>query len=211
MYVHVKVVVIYQGISEHVYRLALAATDGAWDSGAEVRIRRIGPLTPHDATHERPEPTEFHRETRCMPEVDAEDLAWADVALVGTATAAGAVPHDLAQLVEAAAAMWRSGELAEKVYGAFTPATAVHDPHGPHGGRSVSLLDVFHHWGGIVVPLGLRDAAARQLGHPLGASRLAVRGSPLQIELAAARSQGERATETARALKLGRRLLADVA
>jgi hypothetical protein len=61
------------------------------------------------------------------------------------------------------------------------------------------------------VPLRSSDPISRQIGQPNGAARVAARGSPIAAELAAARSQGRRATETARALKAGRHLLADVA
>ena len=208
MYVSVKVVVIYHGETEPVYRLALSATDGAWDAGGEVRVRRVGRLVPPAGAHERPEWLEVLRDRACIPEASAADLAWADVALFGTAVPNGAVVDRLRQFVDATTPLWRGGQLAEKVYGAFTAGAPA---RGAAGSRLVTVTDLFHQWGGIIVPLDPRDPCARQIGHSPNAARYAARGTPLESELAAARGQGRRATETARALKAGRSLLADVA
>ena len=208
MYVQVKVAVIYHGATEQVYRVALAAADGAWDAGGEVRVRRLGQLVPAEGTRSPLEWREVVGDGECIPEASPADLEWADVALFGTTTPYGVVLDRLTQFIDATVPLWRAGKLAEKVYGAFTSAAAAHG--GPNG-RHVSLTDVFHHWGGIVVPLRSSDPISRQIGQPGGAARGAARGSPIAAELAAARSQGQRATETARALKAGRHLLADVA
>jgi NAD(P)H dehydrogenase (quinone) len=208
MYVHVKVVVIYHSETERVYRLALAATEAAWDAGAEVRVRRVGRLVPPAGVHQRPEWSEILRDMTSIPEARAADLAWADAALFGTAAPNAAVVDRLRQFADATTPLWRTGQLAEKVYGVFTPTAPAH--HGA-GSRLVTLTDLFHQWSGIVVPLELRDAGSRQIGASPGAARQANGGAPSQSELDAARSQGHRATETVRALKAGRRVLADVA
>ena len=168
MYAHVKVAVIYQGESEQVCRLALAAGEGAWDAGAEVRMRRLG------------------RRAERIPQARPADLAWADVALFGTATPYGVTLDALTRFVDAVVPLWRAGRLSRKVYGAFTAAASV---RGGPTHRLASLADVFQHWGGIIVPLG----------------------SPFEAEPAAARRQARRAVETAGALKVGRLFLADVA
>jgi NAD(P)H dehydrogenase (quinone) len=208
MYVHVKVAVIHHCVTEQVYRLALAATDGAWDAGGEVRVRRVGQLVPPEGALSRPESLDIVHDAECIPEASPADLEWADVALFGAATPYGTAVDRLTQFIDAAVPLWRAGKLAEKVYGAFTPAATV---HGGPSGRLISLADVFHHWGGIVVPLRSCDPISRQIGQPDGTARLAARTSPIAAELAAARSQGRRTTETARALKAGRQLLAEVA
>jgi len=208
MYVHVKVVVIYHGEREQVYRLALAATEGAWDAGGEVRVRRIGQLVPPAGAREHPEWSELLHDAAALPEATAADLAWADVALFGTAMPNGAVVDGLRQLVDATAPLWRTGELSEKVYGAFVGMVPT---HVGSGSRLVTLTDVFHQWGGIVVPLGTPDPKSPQAGWSPAAARQATRGALHESALAAAHGQGRRATETARVLKAGRSLLADVA
>lgn len=185
---HVKVAVIYHCETAQVCRLALAAGEGAWDAGAEVRMRRLGrhaTAGPHVAR---------------IPEARPADLAWADVALFGTATPYGVTLDPLTRFIDAAVPLWRAGGLAEKVFGAFTAAASA---HGGPTRRLVSLTDVLHHWGGIIVPLVGRDPADRLEGEPDGAG--------LDAGLAAARRQARRATATAAALKVGQLLLADVA
>jgi hypothetical protein len=61
------------------------------------------------------------------------------------------------------------------------------------------------------VPLCRRDPGAGPLVPPPDAARPAAHAAPREHELVAARGQGRRATETARALKAARRLFADVA
>jgi len=208
MYVHVKVVVIYHGELEQVYRLALAATEGAWDAGGEVRLRRVGQLVPPAGAHEHPEWREILHDSAALPEASMTDLAWADVALFGTAMPNGAVVDGLRQLVDAGTPLWRTGALAEKVYGAFTGLVPA---YAGTGSRLVTLTDVFQQWGGIVVPPGAPEPRSSQVGRSSSAVREDTPGALHDSALAAAHGQGRRATETARVLKAGRRLLADVA
>jgi NAD(P)H dehydrogenase (quinone) len=211
MYVHVKVALFYYGVSEQVYRLAVAATGGAWDAGGEVRVCRIREPVPPETTYARPAWIEILRDFEGVPEASPADLEWADVALFGTATPYNTVADGLSEFIHATVPLWRAGKLAEKVYGAFTSAATV---RCRRDGRLVLLDDVFHHWGGIVVPLRSDEATSPEAGRPGAPSREArrsTRGSPTETELAAARDQGQRATETARALQAGRRVLADVA
>jgi NAD(P)H dehydrogenase (quinone) len=170
MHPHVKVAVFQHGEAAPLRRLARAAADGARDAGGEVRLRS---LSPRGAT-------------------TPADLEWADVALFGTATPYGVVLDRLTRFVDGAVPLWRSGALAGKVYGAFTAAAAA---HGGADRRRVSLTDVFHHWGGIIVPLEGRDTLGRDARTPDEA----------------ARRLGRRATETARALVGEHLLLAHVA
>lgn len=211
MCAHVNVAVIYHGETEQLCRLALAAAEGAWDAGGEVRVRRLGRLgrlAPPEGMPSRPESVGTCPDLERIPLAGLADLAWAEVALFGTATPYGVTLDRLTRFIDAAVPLWRAGRLAEKVYGAFTTAASV---HGGPTRRLVSLTDVFQHWGGIIVPLKGRDPIERPIGEPDDASPLATHGAPFEAELAAARSQGRRATETARALKVGHLLLADVA
>jgi len=190
MYAHVKVAVLYQCDTAQVCRLALAASEGAWDAGAEVRVRRLG------------------RRAERIPQARPADLDWADVALFGTATPYGVTLDALTRYVDAVVPLWRAGRLREKVYGAFTAAASV---RGGPTRRLASLADVFQHWGGIIVPLAGRDPLEQPVGGPDAGRPLATIGSPFELELAAARHQGRRATELAAALQVGQRFLADVA
>lgn len=185
MYVRVKVVVICHGETASAWRLALAATEGAWDAHGEVRLRRLGRHVPAPDARELHEWDEVLRDATCIPEASPADLAWADVALFGTSAPDGLVVERLRRFVDAATPLWRDGGLAGKVFGAYTART---DSHERQGSRLATLGDVFRQWGGLVVPLASRER-----------------------DLAAAATLGRRATETARALKSGRRDFAAVA
>ena len=185
MYVQVKVVVICHGETAPAWRLALAATEGAWDAHGEVRLRRLGRRVPAADTRELREWDEVLRDATCIPEASPGDLAWADVVLLGTSAPDGVVVDRLRRFVDAAAPLWRDGGLAGKVFGAYTVRA---DAHERPGSRLATLRDVLRQWGGLVVPLASHES-----------------------DPAAAAALGRRATETARALKSGRRDVAAVA
>ncbi|HEU4628724.1 MAG TPA: hypothetical protein VFS08_03235 [Gemmatimonadaceae bacterium] len=204
----VKVAVFYQGETELVCRLALAAATGVEDADGEVRLRSLGRPVPSATIYARPEFVRVLRALERTPDASPADLAWADAALFGTATPYGMTLDPLTRFIDATVPLWRVGTLAEKVYGGFTAATAA---HGRPGRRLVSLTDVFHHWGGIIIPLEGRDPIGGQPGERDGISPLAAHRSPVEAELAAARRQGRRATEIVRALKARHVRFADVA
>ena len=172
MYVRVKVVVICHGETAPAWRLALAATEGAWDAHGEGRLRRLGRRVPAADTRELREWDELLRDATCIPEATPADLAWADVVLLGTSAPDGLVVDRLRRFVDAATPLWHDGGLAGKIFGAYTGRA---DPPARSGSRLATLADVFRQWGGLVVPLA---------SHETG--------------LAAAAALGRRATETAR-------------
>ena len=208
MQARVKVAVFAHGETEEVWRLALAAGDGAAGTGADVRVRRLGRLAGDARMCAHPRSIPIGRDAQLAREASPSDLAWADVALFGTATPYGVTLDRLTRFIDATVPLWREGRLAGKVYGAFTAAAAV---HGGPDHRLVSLIDLFHHWGGLIVPLGGRDPLGRQTREPAVAGSVVASASPFGAELAAAQGQGRRATEAARALKVAHLLLADVA
>jgi len=82
MYVRAKIVVIYSGGADlRACRLALAVAEGAWDAGAEVRVRCLRSLAPLEGARFTPQWAEVLGETEGVPEVTIEDLTWADVAI----------------------------------------------------------------------------------------------------------------------------------
>ena len=66
----VRVAVIVDDANGDSYRRACAVAEEAWDAGAEVRVRRAHRLSEIDD----------------VPEVQAEDIAWADVVVRGSDT-----------------------------------------------------------------------------------------------------------------------------
>lgn len=205
MYAKTKVAVICQGVADpRVYCLAMAATGAAWDAGAEVRVRRVGEVTPPAEARSNPAWLEILRDCEYIPEASPDDLEWADVALFGTPTRDGAVVGHLKRFIDATVPLWKDGKVAGKVYGVFTGGAARREGSGT---RLLSLADVFSYWGGIVVTPG---AAAPLPGREL-ARDASADATPTESELAAAREQGHQAAEAAHTLKAAQRTLADVA
>jgi NAD(P)H dehydrogenase (quinone) len=174
MTVGATVSVIYYSVTGGVRALAEAAADGARESGAEVRL-----LAANEAAH--------------------EDLEWANVVLFGTPSYYGTIAAGLKQFIDSTGELWRTGRLADKVYGAFVSSASA------HGGQETTLVTfttIFSHWGGIIVPPGFTAPVPVPIqlesGNPYGASHVAGFGTPPDaVALEAARYQAQRAVQVA--------------
>lgn len=194
----VKVAVIFYSATGTVYRLAQAVAGGACDAGAEVRLRKVRELAPPEAIASNPRWAQTAEEMKDVPEAELADLVWADAVLLGTPTRFGGIAAQLKEFIDTTGPIWQQGKLANKVYGAFTAAGTA---HGGHESTILSVTNIFHHWGGIIVPPGYTAPIQFQVGNPYGVSS---RGEVSSEELEAARYQGRRAVEIARLLKAGR-------
>ncbi|MGY1692970.1 NAD(P)H:quinone oxidoreductase [Geodermatophilus sp. SYSU D01105] len=197
----VKVAVVYYSATGTVQALARAVAEGAEKAGADVRLRRV-------AEHAAPEAIGADPARAAQPEGAADvapaglaDLAWADAVLLSTPTRFGNPASQLLAFLDTTGRLWREGELADKVYSAFTASTTA------HGGQESTLLTLgtaFCHWGGIIVPPGYTDPVQFRSGNPYGTSHVSGNGPPDDVALEAARHQARRVVETAAALKAGR-------
>jgi hypothetical protein len=115
-----KVVVVYFGAADlRGCRLALAVAEGAWDAGAEVRVRCVERLLPPNGVHSAPEWIDLCRECDGVAKATAEDLTWADAMVFGSATGRNALPGDATEVPdgrELAAARDEGRRLAETVH-----------------------------------------------------------------------------------------------
>lgn len=169
-----NVAVIYYSENGSIKGLAEAAAEGATAAGAEVRLR-------------------------AADEAATEDLEWADVVLFGTPSHYGTIAAGLKTFIDSTGDLWRSGRLADKVYGAFVSSAST------HGGQETTLTNfttIFSHWGGIIVPPGATAdvpiAEQLQFGNPHGAGHVAGFGNPpTQFALDAAAYQATRAVKVA--------------
>lgn len=204
MNITVNVSIIYYSSTGNVHALATAAAEGAEKAGAEVRLRKVAELAPAEAIASNPEWQAHVDQTRDVPEASLDDLDWADVVLLGSPTRFGLVASQLKQFIDTAGPLWLPGKLAGKVYGAFTSTSTA---HGGQESTLLSLMHIFHHWGGIVVAPGFTDPIQFQLGNPYGASHVSNNNAtpPGDVELEAARYQARRAVGVAAALIAGRR------
>jgi NAD(P)H dehydrogenase (quinone) len=197
----VNAAIIYYSATGTVHALARAAAEGAHKAGAVVRLRKVPELAPADAVDANPAWAQHLRDTADVPDASLDDLAWADVVLLGTPTRFGNPSSQLRAFLETTGPLWIQGRLAGKVYSAFTASNTA------HGGQESTLLalgNTFYHWGGIIVPPGYADPIQFKSGNPYGTSHVAGTGAPDEVILEAARFQARRAVDAAAALKAGR-------
>jgi hypothetical protein len=77
-----RLAIVYAGAGPTSYSIAADIAAKAWDTGADVRVRRIGDLfTPDDAAP-TPEWLEVLDCASDIPEAVEADFEWADVALI---------------------------------------------------------------------------------------------------------------------------------
>lgn len=200
-----RVAVIYYSSTGTNYRLAQAVVEGARETGAEVRLRKVKELAPPEAVASRPDWTRHLEETKDVPEATPDDLDWADAYVFGTPTRFGNVSSQLKQFIDSTGGLWAEGKLANKAAACFTSA------QNPHGGQEATLLALYHtfcHWGSIIVPPGYTDPVLFQAGgNPYGLSATVPEGPEGQLPqpvLQAARYLGQRVATVAGWIVAGR-------
>lgn len=198
----VNVAVIYYSATGNVHRLAEAVADGAKETGAVVRLRRVAELAPDAAIDLNPAWRE-HVDSLApnVTEATVEDLDWADGYAFGTPSRFGGVAAQLKQFLDQSGPLWRSGALAGKPATSFTSAI---NRHGGNETTLISLNNIFYHWGAVIVPPGYSDPALYAAGgNPYGTSFASgMNGDrPDATTLAAALYQGRRLAEFAARLR----------
>ncbi|MEV0234432.1 NAD(P)H:quinone oxidoreductase [Nonomuraea sp. NPDC050786] len=197
----VNIAVIYYSATGTVHALAQAAAEGAEKAGAHVRLRKVAETAPPAAIGANPAWGRHLQDTADIAEAGHDDLVWADAVLFGTPTRFGNPASQLRQFIDTTGPLWYQGQLADKVYSAFTASNTA------HGGQESTILalgNTFYHWGGIIVPPGYTDPIQFQSGNPYGTSHVAGDGVPGEVALQAARHQARRLVDTAALLKAGR-------
>ena len=124
---------------------------------------------------------------------------WADAVLMGSPTRFGNVAAQLKQFLDTLGPAWKKGELADKVYSAFTSTGS---PHGGNESTLLALMQSFHHFGGIVVAPGFTHPDKFADGNPYGTAHHDAGGTAPVGDLTrnAARVQADRVVRLARAL-----------
>lgn len=187
-----RIAVIYYSSTGTVHALAQAVAEGAEETGAEVRLRRVAELAPPEAIDGNPA-WKAHLEGAGgeVPEASIDDLDWADGYAFGTPTRFGNPTSQLKQYIDQAGGLWAQGKLADKAATSFTSS------QNAHGGSESTILavnNVFYHWGAIIVAPGYTDPQLFAAGgNPYGTSYASGDGGPVSEEaLTAARIQGRR-------------------
>lgn len=127
------------------------------------------------------------------------DAVWADAIAFGSPTRFGGIAAELKSYIDSLGALWYEGKLVGKAGTASTSTATL------HGGNETSILSFYPpmaHLGMIIVPLGYTDPVVFRAGTPYGASSVSGQNNvpPTTDDLAAARVQGRRLCEVARAL-----------
>jgi NAD(P)H dehydrogenase (quinone) len=198
-----NVAVIYYSSTGTVFELAKRAATAAEKAGADVRLRKVRELAPAEAIASNTGWAEHAQATQHVVEASLDDLAWADVILLGSPTRFGLPAAQLKQFIDTTAPLWGQGRLVNKIASSFTASAT---RHGGQESTILALNNVFYHWGCIIVPPGYADPIQFQSGNPYGTSHISNNGEdmPGDIELAAVEFQTTRALEVAEAYLRGR-------
>lgn len=195
-----KVLVLYYSAYGHIETMAEAVAEGARSAGAQVDIKRVPELVPHEVAQRS-----GYKLDQAAPIANVQDLPQYDAIIVGTGTRFGRISSQMANFLDQCGGLWAQGALNGKVGGAFT-STATQ-----HGGQELTLMSIIHnlfHFGMVIVGLPYSFEGQTRIdevvgGSPYGASTIAGGdGSrqPSSTELEGARYQGRLIAETAQKL-----------
>lgn len=200
-----KVLVVFYSRNRTTEALAKSIADGAIESGAEVRVRRVRELVADAVMQSVPGWAENAAQMNAAYEAPtADDILWADAVLLGSPTRFGAMCSELKAFLDGLGGPWSQGLFVGKVGGAFASTSTT------HGGNETTVLSMYPplaHLGFVIVPTGYADASLFQAGSPYGATAVSGQQAalPTELDLTVARFQGRRTTEVAQALVGSRR------
>ena len=162
-----KLAVIYYSATGHGTTMAKRIAASAEAAGAEVRVRPVAETRDPASFATNPAWTANYEATKDLPHATGDDIVWADAVIFGSPTRFGSVASQLRDFLDSLGGLWSHGELADKVYAAFTSTNTA------HGGQETTLLTLYvtlMHFGGIIVPPGYTDPLKFVDGNPYGAS-----------------------------------------
>ncbi|MEZ5946946.1 MAG: NAD(P)H:quinone oxidoreductase [Hyphomonas sp.] len=181
--------------------LGRAIAEGAEADGGVVRMRRVREIVDETTMSLAPGWKEAAARMNAIYEAPTpDDAEWADAIILGSPTRFGLLASELKAFLDGLGGLWVQGKLAGKVGSAFTSSSSV------HGGNEINNLTMFvpmAHFGMIIVPPGYADPVMFRAGTPYGASSVsygAQRAAPTEQDLEAAKYQGKRVVQVARAL-----------
>jgi NAD(P)H dehydrogenase (quinone) len=198
----VNIAIIYYSATSTTYQIARAIEEGAKETGAQIRFRKVKELAPKEAIEANEGWLEHYQNTQDIPEASLDDLEWADAIVFGSPTRYGLPTAQLKQFIDTTGPLWNKGKLANKIVSAFASAAT---PHGGHETTITAICNTFYHWGAIIVPPGYNDSIQFKAGTPYGASFISENGTldPDETALASAKFQGKRVAQVAATFKKG--------
>src|SRR5712671_3534579 len=115
-----KVAIIYYSATGTTYQLALAVAEGARQTGAEVRFRKVQELAPEEAIASNAAWAAHRRVSQDVELASNADLEWADAVIFGTPTRYGLPTAQLQQFLDVTGKLWAEGSLVNKLCSSFT-------------------------------------------------------------------------------------------
>jgi NAD(P)H dehydrogenase (quinone) len=197
---NVKLAVVYYSMGGTNYQLSKWAEEGAKEIGAEVRVLKVPELAPQSAIEGNPVWKAHVDATNDVPEVQLEDLEWADAIIFSVPTRFGNMPSQMKQFLDTTGGLWFNGKLVNKVVSAMTSA------QNPHGGQEATILSLYttmYHWGAIVAAPGYTDPVTFGAGgNPYGTSvTVGQDGKMIEDVQAAVKHQAKRTVTVAEWVK----------
>lgn len=164
-----KLAVIYYSSTGHGRAMAERAAKAGESAGAEVRLRHIAETRSPEEFAQNPAWTANYEATKDLPAATGDDIVWADAVIFGSPTRFGSTSSQFQTFVDSLGGLWAQGQLADKVYAAFTSSNTA------HGGQETTLTSLYvsiMHWGGIIVPPGYTDGLKFVDGNPYGVGHI---------------------------------------
>jgi NAD(P)H dehydrogenase (quinone) len=199
---NVKLAVIYYSMGGTNYQLSKWAEEGGKEAGAEVKVLKVPELAPQSAIEGNPAWKSHVEATKDVPEVNLEDLEWADAIIFSVPTRFGNMPSQMKQFLDTTGGLWFNGKLVNKVVSAMTSA------QNSHGGQEATILSLYttmYHWGAIVATPGYTDPVTFAAGgNPYGTSvTVDQNGQMVEDVQAAVKHQAKRTVTVAELVKKG--------
>lgn len=165
----INVAIVYYSATGTNYKLANWAAEAAKaNESCEVKLLKFAETAPQEAIAQNEDWAAHHQATQDIPNVQLDDLEWADAIIFSIPTRYGNFPSQVGAFMDTTGGLWASGKLADKIVTGMTSAS------NPHGGQETTLQSLYktmHHWGAIVIPPGYTDKILFEAGgNPYGTS-----------------------------------------
>lgn len=199
---NIKLAVIYYSSSGTNYQLSGWAEEGGKEAGAEVKVLKVPETAPQSAIDSNPVWKAHVDATSAVPEVNLDDLEWADAIIFSVPTRFGNMPSQMKAFLDTTGGLWFNGKLVNKVVSAMSSA------QNPHGGQEATILSFYttmYHWGAIVAAPGYTDSVLYGAGgNPYGTSVTVDQdGKMVEDVQAAVKHQAKRTVQVAEWVKKG--------
>ena len=133
-----KLAVIYYSATGHGASMARRVAAAGEAAGAEVRIRHIAETHDPASFAHNPAWSANYEAHKDLTPATVDDIIWADAVIFGSPTRFGSVASQLRTFLDSLGGPWSQGELADKVYAAFTSSNTAHGGQETTCSRSTS-------------------------------------------------------------------------